>query len=322
MAHVKGFQRVINGHIQCVKPHDDKRTKGNGKPSSKGKTAHVILKTDPGMVKMRQEITTMLRTSGGQKEFTDKVKNGGFQKSLPEVVALWGVEQGAHHPLPDAFDHTMEVIRHLPADASDTVRWAALLHDIGKTETQKFHDKRGIIFDGHEYAGYKMVDKVLDRLGFSGNERSTIKHLVLHHGNLRTKFLRSGAHEADLFMKHPDFEDLLHLHKADVYASGRDPKEVTDEIDRLKKDPPKPMTADEVIEDAEQLFDAINLSDTAGPRMAIEKDDRKYGFDKFMEESGFKRTGKDTYANETWEADVSFNKQHKNYVVSFKKATK
>ena len=231
MAHVKAHTRSRGGKLQFVKPYDDKRRRHGGQSSS---YKHVVAIPDPGMVKIRETVTGLLQSEAGLQELEQKVKAGGFGKSMSEVVALYGVEQGEHHPYRDAFDHTMQVIRHLPPDASDNMRWAALLHDIGKATTQAMHPKRGVVFDGHEYAGYKMVDKVLNRLGFSRDDAKEIKHLVLHHGNLRAKFLRSDEKEARKFMEHEHFEPLLKLHQADVKASGRDPKEVLDAIDALK----------------------------------------------------------------------------------------
>jgi len=187
------------------------------------------------MVKMRETVTEWLRTEKGRAELTEKIKTGGFSKALPEVLDLYGVEQGAHHPLPDAFDHTMELFKHLPDNASDNVLWATLLHDIGKGETQKFHKERGIIFDGHEHKGFKMAQKVLRRLDFNKNDSDEILHMILHHGNLRTQILRSETAKAHKFVNHPHFESLLTLHKADVKASGRDPHEVVDRYKLLKQ---------------------------------------------------------------------------------------
>ena len=199
----------------------------------KKKTKHVI-KIDPGMIKMRNYVTGLLRTSEGRKEFEDKIKDGQFMRAMPEVVVLYGIEQGAHHPIPDAFGHTMEVLRMLPRDATDNQRWAAILHDIGKGPTQAYKKDRGIVFDGHEYAGYKMAKRVLDRLGFGKKDKEEISFMILHHGDLRTKLLHGDQGKAKEFTKEKHFDSLLTLHNADVVASGRDPKEVNDAAKDIK----------------------------------------------------------------------------------------
>lgn len=233
MSHIKSHTRKTKqGKIIYVKAHDDKRNK---KPHHGTPKRHVIKAPDPGMVKMRKMVTGLLRTEEGRQEFIEKIKAGGFQNALPEVGALYGVEQGAHHPLPDAFDHTMELFKYLPVDASENILWAALLHDIGKVETQDYHDTRGIVFDGHEYHGYKMSKDILKRLGFKRADADEISYMILHHGNLRTQLLRRDDEKAKKFIEHPHFDSLLTLHNADVLASGRDPHEVLERVKELEK---------------------------------------------------------------------------------------
>ena len=235
MSHVKGYTKTTkSGKRIFVKQHDDKRSKHG----SKKKVHKHVVRIDPGMIKMREYITGLLRTSEGQKEFEDKIKQFQFQKALPEVIGLYGVEQGAHHRIIDAFGHTMEVLRKLPKDATDNQRWAAILHDIGKPPQQKVDKNRGVVFDGHEYVGSKMAKKVLDRLGFNKSDKEEISFMILHHGDLRTKLLHDGGDEkAKKFMKEKHFDSLLTLHNADVVASGRDPKEVNDAVKDIKSRP-------------------------------------------------------------------------------------
>ncbi len=225
MSQIKGYYASRNGKGYFVPAHSDSRQKHD-----KDK----VLPVDPGMAKMRDTITNFLRTKEGQKELEDKIKAGGFRKTIPEVVHLYGVEQGAHHPLPDAFDHTMEVVRRLPPDADDNTRWAALLHDIGKVDAQRVDPKRGTIFDGHEYVGYKQSKAVLRRLGFDQEDADEIRYLIRHHGSLRTVFLRGDEDDAKDFIDHPHFDNLLKLHEADVRASNRDPHEVLEKVKELK----------------------------------------------------------------------------------------
>jgi len=188
----------------------------------------------PTSANPREKITKLLRTEAGLKEFSDGVKAGKFAKTLPEVSMLYGLEQGRHHLDVDAFEHTMRVLRQLPANASDNVRWGALLHDIGKGEAQDVHPTRGIVFDGHEYIGSKMAIRVLKRLGFNRRDISEINYMVLHHGTIRGAFVRGGKDLRQKFLSHPHFESLLALHQADVRASWRDPSEVVDSVNALK----------------------------------------------------------------------------------------
>ena len=231
MSHVKGYAKTTkSGKRIFVKQHDDKRPKHG----SKKKVHKHVVRIDPGMIKMREYITGLLRTSEGQKEFEDKIKQFQFQKALPEVIGLYGVEQGVHHPIIDAFGHTMEVLRKLPKDATDNQRWATILHDIGKPPQQKIDKNRGVVFDGHEYVGSKMARKVLDRLDFKKEDKEEILFLIKHHGDLRTKLLHGDQDEAKEFTKKKHFDSLLAVHNADVVASGRDPQEVNDAAEEIK----------------------------------------------------------------------------------------
>lgn len=232
MSHVKGHMATIHGKQVYVKPHEDKRTR---KPVNKTGRRHVV-KIDPGMNKMRGYITQLLRTADGQKELVEKIKSGGFSKAIPEVSSLYGVEQAHYHVDKDAFDHTMSVVRSLPADATDNQRWAALLHDIGKAETQRWSDGRQmIVFDGHERAGAKLAKDALRRLQFKKEDRDEILYLIKNHHKIRTVMRSDVDDDKFKFAGHRHFDSLVKLHEADVKASGRDPKEVLEAVDAIRQ---------------------------------------------------------------------------------------
>ncbi|MDY0003017.1 MAG: HDIG domain-containing protein [Polyangia bacterium] len=143
--------------------------------------------------------------------------SGPLTEGLPEVAALAELRSppGAHHK--DLWEHTLLVVAGCPPRL--LLRWAALLHDIGKAPTRKVKPGGEVSFHGHEEAGAQMVQRdVAPRLGFSEEESAKLVRLVRHHGRV------GGYHEGwsesaigRLCRELEDqVEDLLALARADV----------------------------------------------------------------------------------------------------------
>jgi poly(A) polymerase len=135
---------------------------------------------------------------------------------LPELEATVDFSQEAGRRHKDVWEHTKQVVRQSVPKPS--VRWSALLHDIGKVPTRVLLPDGRVTFHRHAEVGARMWDPIGRRLGFEKPERQKIRFLILHH-------LRANAYEpgwTDAAVRRFDhemgegLEELLDLSRADV----------------------------------------------------------------------------------------------------------
>ncbi len=176
--------------------------------------------------RVRDELTRML-TEGHARRAMELLDTAGLLREvLPEIAKMHGVEQPPeYHPEGDVFVHTMMLLDDLPAGCSATLAWGMLLHDVGKPATfqppnpAKPGDR--IRFNGHVEAGVRIAEEILRRLRFSGDDCAQIVALVKHHmqfGDVK------GMKQSTLkrFLRLPQFEEHLALHRADCLSSHGD----------------------------------------------------------------------------------------------------
>lgn len=216
--------------------------------------------------RIQEELTKlMLQCAEPSQAFASLRELGVLALVIPELDRAFGVEQNEYHP-DDVFWHSVKSCDQAPAD-NLLVRWAALLHDLGKVDAKRTvredDSPPRVVFYGHEKLSAEMAEKVLNRLRYSNDFVRRCCHLVEHHMYYyQPEWNRSTVRRFIRRVGEDNLDDLFALRHADLMSRGLDDR--AGGVAELRRRAREEIAAEDALRIEDMAIDGNDVMDVLG----------------------------------------------------------